>query len=276
MHSYDFIQILKQSPNTLKANELYECACNTKLVINNLEEVISALKSVRKYMDIGLLDGIINVLTQIYTEFLGSRINRSNEEDFIERNQYCTDNEISVSSYSPGIRSNSDPFVVISNKPTNSSNSTDFSAQQDSSADPFASPFNTHEDTFTASSNTHEDPFASSSNAREDPFASSSNTREDPFASSSNIQQKPFRRDPFAAPSNKPKDSSKPTEFSTQQDPFADPFRPSFNKPTNSPNSSASNTQQHPLRRNPYDTPSNHLTNSSNSNDYGSSLFLEF
>ncbi|EAX66600.1 hypothetical protein TVAG_605800 [Trichomonas vaginalis G3] len=62
--SEDFITLLKQSESTLDENELYECARNTKVSIRNYQEVISTLKSVRKYMKLTMLDGIIGFLDE--------------------------------------------------------------------------------------------------------------------------------------------------------------------------------------------------------------------
>ncbi|EAX97508.1 hypothetical protein TVAG_429440 [Trichomonas vaginalis G3] len=62
--SEDFITLLKQSKSTLDENELYKCTRNTKVSIRNYQEVISTLKSVRKYMNFTMLDGIIGFLDE--------------------------------------------------------------------------------------------------------------------------------------------------------------------------------------------------------------------
>ncbi|EAY22329.1 hypothetical protein TVAG_378080 [Trichomonas vaginalis G3] len=62
--SEDFITLLKQSESTLDGNKLYKCARSTNVSIRNYQEVISTLKSVRKYMNFTMLDGIIGFLDE--------------------------------------------------------------------------------------------------------------------------------------------------------------------------------------------------------------------
>lgn len=69
--SKDFISLLKQSHHTIKSNQLYLCARNTKVTIQNFEEVIPILKSIRKYMKMSILDGVIDILNQTKNEIHG-------------------------------------------------------------------------------------------------------------------------------------------------------------------------------------------------------------
>ena len=55
-----FISLLKQSSPTISANKLYKCTRNAKVTIQNIDEVFSILKSVKKYMKFKVFDGIID------------------------------------------------------------------------------------------------------------------------------------------------------------------------------------------------------------------------
>ncbi|EAX92886.1 hypothetical protein TVAG_467330 [Trichomonas vaginalis G3] len=68
----DFITLLKQSRSTINANKLYECTRATNVSVQNLEEVVAILKSVKKYMKLRIFDGIIDVLIQIQNDISDS------------------------------------------------------------------------------------------------------------------------------------------------------------------------------------------------------------
>ncbi|EAX88250.1 hypothetical protein TVAG_088980 [Trichomonas vaginalis G3] len=144
LHSDDFIAILEQSSSTIKANKLYDCVRNAKVEINSLEEVISTLKSVRKYMKLRLLDGIINVLEQNYPRFSEGQINTSNKEEFIERNQCSTEYEVRDSTSNTQRNTSSSPRSISSSStPTNSYNPSTSNTQRVSLGnDPFGDMFN--------------------------------------------------------------------------------------------------------------------------------------
>ncbi|KAI5518967.1 protein ubiquitination, partial [Trichomonas vaginalis G3] len=57
-----FVSLLKQSSPTISANKLYRCTRNAKVTIQNIDEVFSILKSVKKYMKFNIFDGIIDFL----------------------------------------------------------------------------------------------------------------------------------------------------------------------------------------------------------------------
>ncbi|EAY10449.1 hypothetical protein TVAG_271400 [Trichomonas vaginalis G3] len=95
--SEDFITLLKQSESTLDENELYECARNTKVSIRNYQEVISTLKSVRKYMKLTILDGIIGFLDEtdkIISESTVKIQKLQAELNSIQKAKQKSDNEI--------------------------------------------------------------------------------------------------------------------------------------------------------------------------------------
>ncbi|EAX95928.1 hypothetical protein TVAG_360890 [Trichomonas vaginalis G3] len=68
LNANDFNTLMKQSHSTIKANKLYVCARDTKVSIQNYEDVVSVLKSVKKYMKIRILNGVINFLKQTQKE----------------------------------------------------------------------------------------------------------------------------------------------------------------------------------------------------------------
>ena len=68
----DFIDLLKQSDPTIKASELYKCTRNANISIQNFEEVVSILKSIKKYMKLGILDSVIDFLMQTQNEIPNS------------------------------------------------------------------------------------------------------------------------------------------------------------------------------------------------------------
>ncbi|EAY22946.1 hypothetical protein TVAG_076930 [Trichomonas vaginalis G3] len=59
-----FITLLKQSSSTINARNLYFCTQKANVTIQNFEDVVSILKSVKKYMKFNIFDGIINVFIQ--------------------------------------------------------------------------------------------------------------------------------------------------------------------------------------------------------------------
>ncbi|EAY06454.1 ankyrin repeat protein, putative [Trichomonas vaginalis G3] len=59
-----YVTLLKQSHSTINAKELYVCTRNTKVTIQNLDEVVLILNSLKKYMKFNIFDGIIDVLKQ--------------------------------------------------------------------------------------------------------------------------------------------------------------------------------------------------------------------
>ncbi|EAY01500.1 hypothetical protein TVAG_107590 [Trichomonas vaginalis G3] len=60
----DFTTLLKQSQPTVDANTLYMCIRNTHITLHNYEDVISILKSIKNYLKLALLDGVIDFLIQ--------------------------------------------------------------------------------------------------------------------------------------------------------------------------------------------------------------------
>ncbi|EAY20386.1 hypothetical protein TVAG_109980 [Trichomonas vaginalis G3] len=75
----DFIALVQQSHQTIKANELYICIRNTNISIQNMEDVISVLKSLKKYMKLEMLNGVIDFLD--HKEKETSDQNEINEEN---------------------------------------------------------------------------------------------------------------------------------------------------------------------------------------------------
>ena len=55
-----YVTLLKQSHSTINAKELYICTRNANVTIQNFEEIVSILKSVKEYMKFNIFDGIIN------------------------------------------------------------------------------------------------------------------------------------------------------------------------------------------------------------------------
>ncbi|EAY19481.1 hypothetical protein TVAG_136120 [Trichomonas vaginalis G3] len=68
----DFINLLKQSPYTIKTNDLYKCTRKTNVSIQNFEEVVSLLKCIKRYLKLGILDGVIDILKRIQHEMSDS------------------------------------------------------------------------------------------------------------------------------------------------------------------------------------------------------------
>ncbi|EAX88855.1 ankyrin repeat protein, putative [Trichomonas vaginalis G3] len=57
-----FVTLLKQSSSTINTKELYNCTRKANITIKNFEEVVSILKSLKKYMKFNIFDGIIDFL----------------------------------------------------------------------------------------------------------------------------------------------------------------------------------------------------------------------
>ncbi|EAX70677.1 ankyrin repeat protein, putative, partial [Trichomonas vaginalis G3] len=57
-----FIALLEQSHPTINANKLYACTRNANIYIQNFEDVISTLKSIKKYMKLRILNSIVDFL----------------------------------------------------------------------------------------------------------------------------------------------------------------------------------------------------------------------
>lgn len=64
LSSDDYITLLEQSTSIMDASKLYELTRNTVVSVNSIGDVLSILKTVRKCMKLGLLDTIIDILTQ--------------------------------------------------------------------------------------------------------------------------------------------------------------------------------------------------------------------
>ncbi|EAY22147.1 hypothetical protein TVAG_093210 [Trichomonas vaginalis G3] len=93
----DFVTLIEQSHHTIKANELYICTRNTNIHIQSFEDVISTLKSVKKYMKLGILNGIIDFLDQKAKEMSDSteKIQKLQTElNKIQKQKQKSDNEI--------------------------------------------------------------------------------------------------------------------------------------------------------------------------------------
>ncbi|EAX97142.1 hypothetical protein TVAG_469160 [Trichomonas vaginalis G3] len=58
----DFVTLIMQSHNTITSSELYICTRKANVSVKNLDEVISTLKSVKTYMKLGVLNGIVDFL----------------------------------------------------------------------------------------------------------------------------------------------------------------------------------------------------------------------
>ena len=56
--------LLKQSHSTIDSIKLYTCTRKANVTIQNFEEAISILKSVKEYMKFKIFDGIIDILDQ--------------------------------------------------------------------------------------------------------------------------------------------------------------------------------------------------------------------
>ncbi|EAY22690.1 hypothetical protein TVAG_476190 [Trichomonas vaginalis G3] len=59
-----FKTLLKQSSSTINARELYICTRKANVSVQNAEEAVSIMKSVKKYMKFNIFDGVIDVLNQ--------------------------------------------------------------------------------------------------------------------------------------------------------------------------------------------------------------------
>ncbi|EAX93938.1 hypothetical protein TVAG_307170 [Trichomonas vaginalis G3] len=57
-----YVCLLKQSSSTINARKLYTCTLNANVTIKNFEEIVSILKSIKKYMKFSIFDGIIDFL----------------------------------------------------------------------------------------------------------------------------------------------------------------------------------------------------------------------
>ena len=60
--SEQYITLLKQSRSTINAKELYICTRKANVTIQNYEEVISILQSIKQYMKFNIIDSIIDFL----------------------------------------------------------------------------------------------------------------------------------------------------------------------------------------------------------------------
>ncbi|EAX99919.1 hypothetical protein TVAG_159390 [Trichomonas vaginalis G3] len=59
-----YVTLLKQSSSTLNSKELYICTRKANVRVQNLEEVVSILNSVKRYMKFNIFDGITDFLKQ--------------------------------------------------------------------------------------------------------------------------------------------------------------------------------------------------------------------
>ncbi|EAY18542.1 hypothetical protein TVAG_462270 [Trichomonas vaginalis G3] len=59
-----YVSLLKQSHSTISAKKLSLCTRVAKVTIKNFEEIVSILKSVKRYMKFSICDGIIDFLKQ--------------------------------------------------------------------------------------------------------------------------------------------------------------------------------------------------------------------
>ncbi|EAY16011.1 hypothetical protein TVAG_262610 [Trichomonas vaginalis G3] len=64
----DFHKLLSQLSSNYNAIKIYKCSRNLTIPINNLKDSISTLESVRKYMKLRLLDGIIENMNHVENE----------------------------------------------------------------------------------------------------------------------------------------------------------------------------------------------------------------
>lgn len=60
----EYCDLLKQSHSTINARKLYMSTRKASVTVQNLEEVVSVLNSVKKYMKFHIFDGIIDFLNQ--------------------------------------------------------------------------------------------------------------------------------------------------------------------------------------------------------------------
>ncbi|EAY01499.1 hypothetical protein TVAG_107580 [Trichomonas vaginalis G3] len=89
-----YVTLLKQSSSTIDAKALYVCTRKTNVTIQNVEEIVSILNSLKKYMKFNIFDGIIDVLNQrekIISDFT-TAINRfQNQSQTNENNNHSRD-----------------------------------------------------------------------------------------------------------------------------------------------------------------------------------------
>ncbi|EAX96766.1 hypothetical protein TVAG_288670 [Trichomonas vaginalis G3] len=71
-----YVTLLKQSSSTINGKELYTCTRKANVTIKNFEEVVSILKSVKKYMKFNIFDGIIDFLKQ-HEEVINDSTNKT-------------------------------------------------------------------------------------------------------------------------------------------------------------------------------------------------------
>ncbi|EAX96621.1 ankyrin repeat protein, putative [Trichomonas vaginalis G3] len=98
----DFNALIKQSYHTTKANKLYTCTRNSNIHIENLEDVISTLKSIKKYMKLEIINGIIDFLDHKAKEMFDSTEkipplqadSNSNQNQTPKSNKETKDNQI--------------------------------------------------------------------------------------------------------------------------------------------------------------------------------------
>ncbi|EAY03864.1 ankyrin repeat protein, putative [Trichomonas vaginalis G3] len=64
----DFEILLRKLSSNFQSINIYKCARNTQIPTNSLQDAILTLKTVRKYMKLTLLDGIIDNMNQIENE----------------------------------------------------------------------------------------------------------------------------------------------------------------------------------------------------------------
>ncbi|EAX88002.1 hypothetical protein TVAG_268700 [Trichomonas vaginalis G3] len=76
----NFNSLLAQSSSVISACELFTCTRNANISINNLQDAISTLKSVQKYMKMRIFGGIIGILEQLQKD-------QSNTTNKIEKHQ---------------------------------------------------------------------------------------------------------------------------------------------------------------------------------------------
>ena len=67
-----YISLLKQSHSTITPTELYICTRNANVIIQNFQDVISILESVKKFMNFNIFDNIISSLNHNTKEILDS------------------------------------------------------------------------------------------------------------------------------------------------------------------------------------------------------------
>ncbi|EAY05830.1 hypothetical protein TVAG_202880 [Trichomonas vaginalis G3] len=57
-----YVTLLKQFSSTINTKELYMCTRKTRVHVQNLDEVVSILNSLKKYMKFNIFDGIVDFL----------------------------------------------------------------------------------------------------------------------------------------------------------------------------------------------------------------------